>query len=149
MIVGNINDAEKYYSVNPHLKEAFEVLKKFTPYSCENYKSDNVTIMVSDNVTSDVSEDGILNDFESHRKYLDIHFVIDGVEAIGYSNVKYLKEKTQYNTKDDYQLFEGFINKIRLEKGDFCIVFPEDAHIPCMVADAVSKVKRCVVKIKV
>lgn len=51
MITGNINEAEKYYCVNSHFKEAFEVLKSFTPDLCENYKSENVTINISENTT--------------------------------------------------------------------------------------------------
>ena len=147
MITGNINEADKYYCVNPHFKEAFEALKSFTSDLCENYKSENITINVSKKITSDLSKDGKPRASEAHRKYIDIHYIIDGTEAIGYANIKDLKSITEYNIDGDYQLFGGKVSKIRLNKGDFCITFPEDAHIPFMNAEKETKVKRCVVKI--
>lgn len=149
MITGNINEAEKYYALNPYFKEAFEILKTFTPDMCENYKSENITVKVSDNITGDLSQDGAPRVFEAHRKFIDVHFVIDGVEAIGYANIRDLKAKTEYNSDRDCQFFEGEANKIRLDRGDFCITFPEDAHIPFMNPGKESKVKRCVVKIEI
>lgn len=148
MITGNINEAEKYYCVNKHFKEAFDVLKTFTLKSCENYKSSNISINVSEVVTCDLSKEGNPRVSEAHRKYLDIHYIIDGTEAIGYANIRDLKSVTEYKSEGDYQLFEGKVNKIRLNKGDFCITFPEDAHIPFMNAEKETNVKRCVVKIE-
>ena len=147
MIAGHISECERYYSVNPHFKEAFEILKEFTSDFYQNYKSDDVIINVSDSVTSDLSNGGTLKPFEAHRNYIDIHYVIDGEECLGYSNIKDLTPTTEYKVDGDYQLYEGVINRIILRKGDFCIVFPEDAHIPCMNTDREHTVKRCVVKI--
>ena len=147
MITGSVDEAAKYYCVNPHFREAFEVLKSFTPDACENYKSDNISINISEVVTSDLSKNGKARGSEAHRKYIDIHYIIDGAESIGYANIKDLKAKTDYCSNDDYQLFEGEVSKIRLNKGDFCITFPEDAHVPFMNAGKETKVKRCVVKI--
>lgn len=149
MITGNIKESEKYYVLNPYFKEAFEVLKTLTPDMCENYKSENITVKVSDNITSDLSQDGAPRVFEAHRKFIDVHFVIDGTEAIGYANIRDLKAKTEYNPDRDCQFYEGEANKIRLDRGDFCITFPEDAHIPFMNPGKESKVKRCVVKIEI
>lgn len=149
MITGNIGDCEKYYSVNKYFKEAFEILKNYTSDCFENYKSDYVTINTSDTVTCDILKDGTPKPFEAHRNYLDIHYVIDGEEGFGYSNIKDLTPTTEYNSDGDYQLFKGVVNSIVLKKGDFCIVFPEDAHIPCMNTDKEHNVKRCVVKIPV
>ncbi len=147
MITGNINDAEKYYGVHPHFKEAFEVLKNLTYDKCENYESENVRIVVSNPVTSDFLPEGKIKIFEAHRNFIDIHFVIDGDAALGYSHIKELTPTTEYIEKDDYQLFKGSITKIPMKKGDFCIVFPEDAHIPIMSLIEDKKIKNAVVKI--
>lgn len=147
MITGNINDAKKYFNVHPHFKEAFDVLKSYTPENCENYKSDNVNIKVSETTTSDYLPDGEKKIYEAHRKYLDIHFVIDGEVALGYSHIKELTPTMEYNEKDDYQLFKGAVTKIPMKKGDFCVVFPEDAHIPAMSVNEGSKAITAVVKL--
>ena len=127
MITGNISDCEKYYSLNKHFKEAFEILKNYTSDCFENYKSDYVTVNTSDTVTCDILKDGTLK----------------------YSNIKDLTPTTEYNSDGDYRLYKGAVNSIVLKKGDFCVVFPEDAHIPCMNTDKEHNVKRCVVKIPV
>lgn len=149
MITGNIKDCEKYYSVNPLFREAFEALKSFVEGKSEKYESDNLTFGVGCATSSNFSQDGKSKVFEAHRKFLDIHFVVEGEEVMGYANVNDLTPITDYVEGDDYQLLEGYINKIRLSKGDFCIVFPEDAHIPCMSFEKDSPVKRTVVKIRV
>ena len=149
MITGNIKEAEKYYGVHPCFKEAFEVLKSYTKENCESYKSENVSIGIGEPVTSDFSPKGEKKVFEAHRKYLDIHFVIDGEVALGYSHIKDLTPATEYNEEDDYQLFTGNITKIPMKSGDFCVVFPEDAHIPAMSKNEDKKAKTAVVKILV
>lgn len=147
MITGNIKDCEKYYSVHPLFKEAFEGLKSFIDGTSTKYESENLSFGVGCGTTSDLSNEGKAKIFEAHRKYLDIHFVVEGEECMGYANVCDLKAVTDYVEDGDYQLLEGHINKIRLGKGDFCIVFPEDAHVPCMSFESDKPVKRTVVKI--
>lgn len=147
MITGNIKDSNKYYSVNQYFEEVFENLKNTMLVGDYTYSSKNVNINPVSISTSDVLPNGEKKVFEAHKQYIDIHYIIEGEEAFGYSNINNLKAITEYNSDGDYQLFDGPINKIILKKGDFCIVFPEDAHIPCMNVDDESTVKRCVVKI--
>lgn len=149
MITGNIKDCEKYYNVHPLFKEAFEGLKSFVEGTSTKYESDNLTFGIGCCTTSNFSPDGKAKVFEAHRKYLDIHFVAEGEECMGYANVNDLTPITDYVDDGDYQLLEGHINKIRLGKGDFCVVFPEDAHVPCMSFEDDKPVKRTVVKIRV
>ena len=86
--------------------------------------------------------------FEAHKDYLDIHYCIEGSEGIGYANIDTLTPETEYDSENDYLLLSGKVNKTVLNKGDFCVVFPEDAHIPAMHGNE-SEVKKAVVKILV
>ena len=97
--------------------------------------------------TSDKTANGDNKVFEANRKFIDIHFMIDGEETFGYANVNDLRAITEYNDKEDYLLLNGNINRIRLGNGDFCIVFPEDAHIPAMEYGGSKKAKKAIVKI--
>ena len=50
---------------------------------------------------------------------------------------------------DNYKVnFSGSYQKVVLRKGDFCIVFPEDAHIPMMVGDTGDRLMKAVAKVK-
>ena len=122
MIVANIKDAER--------------------------KGDGFRADVSVIKTSDCTPDGEPKKLEAHREYLDIHYCIDGFEAIGYADIASLEQVTEYNARQDYLLLNGDMSKLVLGKGEFCIVFPEDAHAPGMCVGSAKNVKKAVVKIK-
>lgn len=151
MIVANIRDAKRYFGVLPEFKEIFEKLSELTPDSPTGATEyDGFRIGVSAGATYDVKpDDGTPREFEAHRKFLDIHYVIDGVECMGYADIDTLTPTTEYNDEKDYQMLKGHVNKVILNKGDFCVVFPEDAHLPQMIGDDGKWVKKAVVKMKV
>ena len=106
-------------------------------------------IVLTNHYQKSYVKDGTPREFEAHRKFLDIHYVIDGVECMGYADIDTLTPTTEYNDEKDYQMLKGHVNKIILNKGDFCVVFPEDAHLPQMIGDDGKWVKKAVVKMKV
>lgn len=88
--------------------------------------------------------------WEAHKKYIDIHFLLKGSEKIAYANIMQLKVKKKYNNKDDYLLLSGKIAEtITLGKDLFVVFFPQDAHIPGLISNKKSKVKKIVIKVKV
>ena len=151
MIVANIKDAKRYFGVDPHFEEIFARLAELTADSATGgTEYDGFRIGVSEGATYDVKpDDGTPRDFEAHRKFLDIHYVIEGAECMGYADVATLTPVTEYNDEKDYQMLSGHVNKIILNKGDFCVVYPEDAHLPQMIGDDGKKVKKAVVKMRV
>ena len=145
MIIGNIKDCEKYYSVNSVFESAFEYLKTVE----YGKNTTNLTVNFSEPITSDEDSTGKKKVFEAHRKYIDLHYIIDGTEQFGYANIDTLTPAGEYNEADDYILLCGEVNCMTLSKGDFVIAFPEDAHIPALKYKNSEKVKRAVVKIPV
>lgn len=151
MIFGNIKDAKRYYSVHPRFKEAFEFLAEL---SADNLKDGiaeegfKIITPVSFATCTDTDDKGAPRKFEAHRDYLDIHYCIAGSEAIGYNDISRLTPVTEYNAEGDYQLLEGESYRLILYPGDFCIVFPEDAHIPMLCGEG-KEVMKAIVKAKV
>lgn len=147
MITGNIRDCEKYYRVHKSLKMAFDFLKTVnedTPQGSYVLEENSVRVNVSGNVEP---VDGY-KPFEAHRDFIDVHFIVKGAEKFGYSNVNKLKVTKDYDEKEDYMLLSGDVDSVTLSKGDFCMVFPEDAHIPCIEKCSEEQLKRAVVKIR-
>ena len=136
MITGNISNAERYFSVNKNFEKAFTFLKTLTPSSAGVFEFDGFKVIISEPETSCTPEKETT--FEAHKKYLDIHYVIEGSEIIGYADINFLTPTTQYFEDDDYLL---------LRPQDFCIVFPEDGHIPAIGNG--KYLKKAVVKILV
>lgn len=150
MILANIKDADRYCAINPCFSKVFEFLKTLTTESKEGVIGDGYKVNFSGKFieTSDTNSDGSQKSFEAHKEYIDIHYCISGSEGIGYADVSSLTPTTEYDEANDYFLLSGSYQKVILHEGDFCIVFPEDAHIPMMVGDTDGRLMKAVAKIK-
>ncbi len=150
MIVANIKDAERYYVLNKNFPEVFEFLKALSKDSTEGVVSEDYRVNFSGKYieTADKNADGTEKSFEAHKKYIDIHYCISGSEGIGYADVSSLKPTTEYDEKNDYFLLSGDYQRVILREGDFCVVFPEDAHIPMMRGFCDGKLLKAVAKVK-
>lgn len=89
--------------------------------------------------------------FEMHKKYIDIHYLIRGIEAIGVYNGKRLGITVPYVEESDCAFCKDgdIMSTIVLEKGDFCIIFPYEAHKPSGMWKEFGKIKKAVFKIKI
>jgi beta-galactosidase beta subunit len=87
---------------------------------------------------------------EAHRKYIDIQFLLSGVELLGYAPLKGLAIAEEYNPQKDIAFFHTpeEITTVKLEPGLFCILFPHDAHIPGCQFDGPSDVLKVVIKVR-
>ncbi|MBS4196223.1 YhcH/YjgK/YiaL family protein [Lederbergia citri] len=70
--------------------------------------------------------------YEAHKKYIDIHIVLEGMEYVEVANVQELTNITEYDQESD--IFFGDVvsdNKFcgYLQKGYALICFPEDTHL--------------------
>ena len=150
MIIANIKDAHRYYAVNPHFAAVFDFLKTLTEKSTVGTVGDNYKVNFSGKFieTSDKMPDGSEKSFEAHKDYIDIHYCISGSEGIGYADVQTLTPTTEYDKENDYFLLSGKYQKVILREGDFCVVFPEDAHIPMMAGEGDGKLLKAVAKVK-
>lgn len=89
--------------------------------------------------------------FESHRKYIDIQFILSGEEIIEVSNSNLLVVSLAYNEQADLIKYEDIkqASSIVLKAGDAAIFYPQDAHMPCIKATDELKVVKAVVKVKI
>ena len=88
--------------------------------------------------------------WEAHRKYIDIQYICDGVEEIGYAPLESLKIIEPYDAAKDFVKLAGDGSILRIPAGMFAIFFPQDGHKPCMAADGVvAPVRKIVVKVAV
>ena len=91
-----------------------------------------------------------LTKFENHHKYIDIHFLVEGVELIGINRLDNLTPNMEYDEENDYQLFDGEIKEtIILNSGDFLLLFPGEVHVTGGKVIGTATVKKIVYKIPV
>lgn len=89
--------------------------------------------------------------FESHRKYIDVQFILEGEETIEVVDIDNLHVNFQYNEEMDLIKYNDNQNAsiVKLKKGDVAIFYPKDAHMPCVQLNKSVKVVKSVVKVKV
>lgn len=107
----------------------------------EDFQKNNITFH-----TTSLSE----KRYEAHKKYIDIHIVLEGKEYVEVANVQLLANKSEYDSEND--IFFGDVTSDSkfcgyLEKGYALICFPEDTHLVGAHKREVQKVKKVVYKI--
>lgn len=86
--------------------------------------------------------------WEAHRKYLDVHYILEGEEIVEVTHVEHTKTKEAYNDEHDYQLFNGESKiEINCKPGDVLILEPEDIHKTGIINMQKSNVLKIVFKI--
>lgn len=87
------------------------------------------------------------NLFEAHKRYIDIHCVLEGEEAVETADISTLEVTQPYSEEKDIVL--GIAHGIRhvIQKGQYCITMPQEAHSPGLCVTKPSKIKKAVFKV--
>ena len=86
---------------------------------------------------------------EIHKKYMDIQYIVEGTETLGYDKLDNLEITDQYIETNDIAFYKLSKNtsQIILQKKDFCVLFPNTPHMPGKYIDNPSNVIKVVMKI--
>jgi len=87
--------------------------------------------------------------FEAHRKYIDVQYVVEGTEQMGYAHVAALQSAAPHDAEKDAEMFTGEGSFIAAPAGTFLIFFPEDGHMPGVAIGKPKPVRKVVLKVKV
>ena len=111
------------------------------------YKIDGDNVFAT--VTEDPAKDFDKTKWESHRKYIDLQYVIKGEEKIGVCPVAKATVTKAYNEKKDVANYTAEGKIYTAVPGTFFIFFPTDAHRPNITTGGNNADKKIVIKIKV
>jgi biofilm protein TabA len=147
MIIDNIQNREFYYSIHPCLTKAFSFLLE-TDFSKPVIGRNEIDGDIVFALVSKGTATGKAGKLEAHKKYLDLHFVVSGLDKMGYKPIEKCKHiESEYDEPGDYMLFNDIYDSFFiLNPGDFAICFPQDTHVPLQGEDDYYKV---VIKIKI
>ena len=85
---------------------------------------------------------------EAHRKYIDIQYMIYGTECMDVGQLEDMTQEVSANPQKDIWFYRGPTDTITLQPGMFAVVFPHDAHAPCISpATGSNQVRKCVFKL--
>lgn len=87
--------------------------------------------------------------YESHKVYTDLQFLISGEERIGLTELSTTTVKTPYDETKDIAFYTADGGKtLQAKPGTFFLFFPDDAHRPGMKVTENAPVRKLVIKIK-
>ena len=147
MIIDRIENAARYYPLHPKFKEAFDYISRIDVHALPVGRhdiDDSMYVLVQEYITKPKAE----GKWEAHRRYIDLQYVVQGAEGMGYANIHYLQQGEYIAEKDFLPLF-GEGEQIELRSGYFVLLFPEDAHMPGMALGESKPARKIVVKISV
>lgn len=85
--------------------------------------------------------------FENHKRYADIHTVIQGEEGMGIALPQSLELYEEHPETDAYFYHGEPSQRIVLTPGNFLVVFPEDAHKTMMMVETPKTFTKVVFKV--
>ena len=145
----NLQEFARQYALNkPYWDAAFKFMKEHNLATIPKGKypidGDNVTA----SVTEDPSKDYEKTNWESHRKMIDLQYVITGEEVMGiYPSAKATVTK-EYDEKKDVANYSVNGKLLHSMPGTFFLFFPSDSHRPNITPGGNKVVKKLVIKIR-
>ena len=126
MIFAKLTDAADYRGIHPRLDRVIDCLNEefLNKVGTQTQKLEDDLLYVTrfDYETIPLEEAF----FEAHKKYLDVHLMLQGEERVDISHPDVL---TLFDHKDDFYAYQGEAEQtLLLAPGSFLVVFPGDAH---------------------
>ena len=89
--------------------------------------------------------------FETHRKFIDVQVVVAGEEWMEVAGAARLGVTQAYDEAKDMTKYADTdaASVLRAQAGDVAIFWPEDAHMPALVAKKRGLVRKTVIKVPV
>jgi YhcH/YjgK/YiaL family protein len=146
MIVDRLGNPATVASLPPRLRQALEYLRvtdtASAPVGRHDIDGDRLFALVQEYTTREPAQCA----WEAHRRYIDVQYVVSGVERMGYVNIEEAREREAYDSARDVAFFEPGEDFVTIRAGMLAIFGPEDVHSPCGAAGAPRTVRKVVIK---
>jgi len=151
MIVTDLKHIE-HQAAPTTLRKAFDFLRRpalpALPEGRVEIEGDRVFALVQRYVTAAAD----LPKFEAHQKYIDVQYIVEGEEIIGWAPLERMKITNAYDSDKDFcfgTVAPGLWTPVYLKQGQLVVLWPEDGHAPKLAGGAASQVMKIVVKVAV
>lgn len=147
MIFDALDRVDLYAKIHPGFAEGFDYLRhtNFAALTGGKYALDfGVVALISRYRTKPLSEAV----WESHRRHIDIQYVVQGRERFGYAPSERAPWiTTPYDEANDVVFYEPGRDFLDFAAGEFAVFFPHDIHAPGLACDQPEDVLKVVLKI--
>lgn len=152
MIFGKMENISEHYGEAPQLEKVETFVKEFKEKKLPDgtYEIDGKHLFASVQSYRTKTQTADMM-FEAHRKYIDLQYIVSGIEKIRWAktdSVDLVQER--YSKGEDIAFYEGYATfDFVLSKGNYLLLFPEDAHLPGLSVQKDVNVRKIVFKIEV
>ena len=91
--------------------------------------------------------------YEIHKKFVDVQFLLSGFEDLYIASKRNFSENPDYIEENDISFFKSKPKEdlqIHLKPGIFVVIYPNEAHMPCIAPKFKAfPVVKCVAKIHI
>ena len=147
MILDKLSQAKAYRGIHPRLDAALDRLDEgfLSTVGPETQQLEGAALYVTRFTYDTLPLEETF--FEAHRRYLDIHLMMEGEERVDVASPQGL---TLFEQKGDFYAYRGQAEQsLVLRPGSFLVVFPEDAHRIKIQVDGPKTVSKVVFKVLV
>ncbi len=151
MIVDKIENAHLYAGMSDKIAAALDIIKDKTTAQKEDgryeVQGSDIFYLVQRYATVGIEEGNL----EAHKRFIDLQYVANGQEILGYAPTDNLEIATPYDEDKDCILYKvpQQMTPVYLSEGAFCILWPGDTHLPGRSVDGRDDVCKIVVKIPI
>lgn len=147
VIFSTLTDTARVESLHPLLPELFRYVRThdLLHMPCGRIELDGDRLFINNsNPQCLTAEEQVL---EVHRRYLDVHILLEGEETIGWSPLAELKvEQQAYDAEADCALYADRPSTyVTLHPGQWLMAWPEDAHAPII---GQGKIRKLIAKLR-
>ena len=146
MIKDRLVNSQVYESLSENIKKGFQWLRETNLKEIEPGKY----VIDGENLWANVQiyETKPDADYEAHKKYIDIQYMISGNELVGVRDLSDCVSAIAYNRDNDIEFLHAKTEEEfqELNEGKFLLFYPHDAHKPSINPGETKTVKKVVVK---
>lgn len=148
MILDALSQSDRYRTLHPLFARAFDYLRNTDLMALapgkHTVEGENLFAIVEHCAGRTRSEAKL----ESHRRYIDIQLVLEGVDEMGWRPLAQCVEPIgEFDTARDIRFYDDAPTTwVATPAGSFCLFFPDDAHAP-LVSDGM--IRKVIMKIAV
>ena len=150
MIYDVLKNIKTYKGINKNLDKAIDFIAE-KKYLNANFGKN---IVDDDKIYFDYPEtvstrENIDLELEYHKKYIDIHIVLEGEENIVYTPFEDCIETQNYNIEGDYGLVKGKAQvEFIMNPKNFLLFFPEEPHLALLKVNTPKEIKKIIFKVE-
>ncbi|MBE6755960.1 MAG: DUF386 domain-containing protein [Ruminococcaceae bacterium] len=151
MIFDTLKNMNYYVKMMPELEEIKSFLGEYMKgeMSMERIDLDGDRLFASPATYVPKNHEGA--EYESHVKYADVQVVLKGKEYIGVTPLDTCTVTKPFEDGGDIAFYTSETGTLcLLEEGYFLVLYPQDAHMPCLkVDDSGEEVTKIVFKVRI